>query len=385
MKRILRPRFAWVMPLLLLMTACAQDAPQDTLQPRGPIARDIDNLSDPVFLVAGVVFVIVEFGMLFLLWRFRARKDDDPDSAPAQIHGNTKIELGWTIGPALILTPIAFFTIVTVFAIQAKADDATMTVEVIGQQWWWEYRYDTDDDGEADIITANDLIIPAGQTIELDVQSRDVIHSFWIPALNGKKDAVPGRTQGLTVEADEPGTYVGQCGEFCGLSHSYMRQRLIALPESDFEDWAAHQREDAQMPTSGDALAGAELFQTTCSNCHLARGINDEQHADALEQNDGRVLTVPGSAPDLTHFASRGAFAGAMFNLWVTENPAGVVQWDEIGGELNREELEAWLRDPPGQKPMDAVLDSPDSRGMPNYNLSEDQIDLLIAFLETLD
>jgi cytochrome c oxidase subunit II len=139
------------------------------------------------------------------------------------------------------------------------------------------------------------------------------------------------------------------------------------------------------MPTSGDALAGAELFQTTCSNCHLARGINDEQHADALEQNDGRALTVPGSAPDLTHFASRGAFAGAMFNLWVTENPDGVVQWDEIGGELNREELEAWLRDPPGQKPMDAVLDSPDSRGMPNYNLSEDQIDLLIAFLETLD
>jgi len=164
-----------------------------------------------------------------------------------------------------------------------------------------------------------------------------------------------------------------------------MRQRLVALSEADFEEWAANQLEDADMPTSSDAQAGAELFATTCSSCHLARGINDEQYADVLDDQGGQANVVSGTAPDLTHFASRGAFAGAMFDLWIDADDDAVVQWDEIGGELNREQLEAWLRDPPAEKPMDATLDDPNSRGMPNYNLSEEQIDLLVAFLETLD
>ncbi|MGH9213836.1 MAG: cytochrome c oxidase subunit II [Acidimicrobiales bacterium] len=380
-----------VLPLLLLLAACAEDAPQDTLEPKGPIAREIDNLVNPVFIVAGVVFVIVEFGMLFLLWRFRRRKDDDDTTAPAQIHGSSVLEWGWTIVPALILLFVGIGTVATVFAVQAKADDTTMSVEVIGQQWWWEFRYDTDGDGETDIVTANDLVVPAGQAIGLDVQSRDVIHSFWIPALNGKKDAVPGRTHELVVEADEPGTYVGQCTEYCGLSHAYMRQRLVALSEPDFEAWVANQVEDADMPSDGDAAAGADLFTTTCSSCHLARGVNDDEFAEEVEANPvapGSAFVEPGVAPDLTHFATRGAFAGATFDLWVDQDDDAVVDWDEItgdGAQLNRDDLEAWLRDPPAEKPMAATLDDPHSRGMPNYNLSEEQIDLLVTFLETLD
>jgi cytochrome c oxidase subunit 2 len=224
------------------------------------------------------------------------------------------------------------------------------------------------------------MVIPVGVPVYLDIESRDVIHSFWIPALNGKKDAVPGRTHHLTLEADEPGTYVGQCTEYCGLSHAYMRQRLVALPQDEFDEWLDHQQEPAEMPTGGDAQAGAELFTSSCSRCHLARGIDDEEYADLGNGDD----VLSGHAPDLTHFASRGSFAGAIFDLWVTDDPDGIVQHEDIGGELNREALEAWLRDPPGEKPMAAETEGV-SRGMPNLELSEEQIDQLVAFLETLD
>jgi cytochrome c oxidase subunit 2 len=362
-----------VVTLVLFLTACASDAPQDTLEPKGPISRDINNLVGPVFLVAAVVFVFVEVGVLYLVFRFRRRRDDD--DLPAQTHGNTKLEIGWTVLPAAILGVVALGTVSTLFSINDKESDG-VTVEVVGHQWWWGFKYDTNGDGEPDITTANDLVIPAGQNVELAITSEDVIHSFWIPALNGKKDAVPGRTSPLMLNADEPGTYVGQCTEFCGLSHAYMRQRVIALPQDEFEAWLDHQQQPAEEPTEGDAAAGAELFTTQCSRCHLARGINDDQYEEEGSGND----LVAGEAPDLTHFASRGAFAGATFNLWEDQDGDDIVEEDEIGGELNRIDLEAWLRDPPGRKPM-----APERRGMPNLQLQEEQIDQLVAFLETLD
>jgi len=386
-----RRALALVAPLLLLLSACASDAPQDTLDPAGPIARKIDNLVNPVFIVAAVVFVLVEFGVLYLVLKFRQRKDDDPDELPGQTHGNTKLEIGWTVLPALLLGFVAFATLATLFDINNTKDD--LTVQVTGQQWWWEFTYDTDGDGEftdEDVLTANDLVIPAGQNVGLEITSRDVIHSFWIPRLNGKKDAVPGRRQPLTINADEPGTYVGQCTEFCGLSHAYMRQRVVALPEDEFEAWLDEQQAEADEPTDEAAAAGAELFASQCSVCHLARGVNDDQFEEA---GDGTTELVSENAPDLTHFATRGAFAGATFNLWDDLDGDHIVEADEIGtdngGVFNRAALEAWLRDPPAEKPMDPVTPEQveagqQGRGMPNLNLSEEQIDQLVAFLETL-
>jgi cytochrome c oxidase subunit 2 len=389
-----RPRraLALVVPLLLLLSACASDAPQDTLDPAGPIARKIDNLVNPVFIVAAVVFVLVEFGILYLVLKFRQRKDDDPDELPGQTHGNTKLEIGWTVLPALLLGFVAFATLATLFDINDTKDDG-LTVQVTGQQWWWEFTYDTDGDGEftdEDVLTANDLVIPAGQNVGLEITSRDVIHSFWIPRLNGKKDAVPGRRHPLTINADEPGTYVGQCTEYCGLSHAYMRQRVVALPEDEFQAWLDEQQAEADEPTDEAAAAGAELFASQCSVCHLARGVNDDQFEEA---GDGTTELVSENAPDLTHFATRGAFAGATFNLWDDLDGDHIVEADEIGtangGVFNRAALEAWLRDPPAEKPMapvtpEEVEAGEQGRGMPNLNLSEEQIDQLVAFLETL-
>jgi cytochrome c oxidase subunit II len=393
--RSMRPRRAPALlaPLLLLLSACASDAPQDTLEPAGPIARTIDNLVNPVFIIAAVVFVLVEFGVLYLVLRFRERNDDDPDELPGQTHGNTKLEIGWTVLPALLLGFVAFATLATLFDITDIKDDG-LTVQVTGQQWWWEFTYDTNGDGDftdEDVLTANDLVIPAGQNVGLEIKSRDVIHSFWIPKLNGKKDAVPGSTHPLTINADEPGTYVGQCTEFCGLSHAYMRQRVVALPPDEFEAWLKDQQDKAAMPTDEEAASGAELFASQCSVCHLARGINDAQFK---EGGQGTTELVSENAPDLTHFVSRGAFAGATFNLWDDLDGDHIVEADEIGtangGHLNRAGLEAWLRDPPGQKPMDPVTPEQvaadeQGRGMPNLNLSEEQIDQLVAFLQTLE
>lgn len=368
-----RWRVGLLVPLGLLLAACADKAPLDTLEPKGPEARTIDKLVDPVFAIAGVVFIFVQFGVLFLVWHFRKRKDDD-GSLPSQIHGNTKLELGWTLLPALLLAGVGGASVLTLLDLDDQPAGA-QEVTVIGQQWWWEYRYDVDGDGEDDIVTANDLVIPAGEPISLTITSRDVIHSFWIPSLNGKRDAVPGREHPLLIEADEPGVYRGQCTEFCGLSHAYMRMRVVALSEDDYAEWEAHQQEGAAVPTDNLAAEGMETFRTTCSRCHLVEGEggNEDLHKGAD--------LVAGAAPNLTHFASRGVFAGGVFDLWVDGDGNGEIDIDERGGRLNRAALEAWLRDPPGEKPM-----YPQGlRGMPNLNLTDEQIDALVAYLETLE
>jgi len=367
-----RLRYALAVPVLLALTACAEDAPLDTLEPKGQYARAIDNLVNPVFIIAGVVFVLVQGGVIFMWWKFRRRPDDD--ALPTQTHGNFKLEIGWTIVPALLLAGVAVASVLTLIDLEDRPEGAK-EITVIGQQWWWEYRYDVDGDGEDDIVTANDLVIPAGESISLSIESRDVIHSFWIPALNGKRDAVPGRSHPLLLQADEPGVFRGQCTEFCGLSHGYMRMRVVALSPEDYAAWEAAQVEGAAVPSGSLARQGMEQFRTSCSACHLVRG--DGGNTDVF---NGAAL-VSGAAPDLTHFASRGAFAGALFDLWEDVDGSGEIEPDEIGEKLNVADLKAWLKDPPGRKPMAPG----DGRGMPNLNLTDAQVDALVAYLETLE
>ena len=207
-------------------------------------------------------------------------------------------------------------------------------------------------------FTANQMVIPAGEEIELSVTSRDVIHSFWIPALNGKKDAAPGRVHPWKLEADEPGVYFGQCTEFCGLSHSRMRMQVVAVTLDDFAAWVAEQLQPAAEPQAAAAQRGMEIYQSQCARCHVIDGFND---------NDGADL-VANAAPNLTHLMSRTTYAGGIFNMY------------EPDGSLDRTQLEAWLRNSPAEKPAYAE----GRRGMPAMGLDEGQIDDVVAYLTTL-
>src|SRR5687767_14867190 len=202
--------------------------PQDVLSNLdGQQARDVDRLWDIVFPIATVIFFLVQGLVVFVVWRFRARSDEDN---PVQVHGNAKAEIGWTIVPALILAVVGVFTVVTVFDINERADASeVLSVNVIGHQWWWEYEYPEQAAVEDAFVTANELVIPTGRDVQLRLTSADVIHSFWPPKLAGKVDTVPGRTNYMKVSADTPGDYSGQCAEYCGLSHANMRLKVTAL------------------------------------------------------------------------------------------------------------------------------------------------------------
>jgi len=371
-------------PLALLgatiaLAACSVDERQDVFTPEGENAEKINTLQVPVFAIAGVVGVLV-FALLgvAIVKGTRRRKDDAED--PVQLEGNFKLEIGWTILPALLLAVIAVFTVATLFEIDdADATDEAieaMEITVYGQQWWWAYEYDlnpADDDGP-EVVTANDLVLPAGTPVTLNIESRDVIHSFWIPALNGTRDAVPGRTHSLVLEAEEPGVYDGQCKEFCGLSHANMKQRAVALTMEEFLTWLEQQQEVQPMLDEGDpGYEGQQLFLARCTSCHQINGLESEDGEPIVVE--GSANLVAGYAPNLTHLMTRGVFAGALFDLYVTD--------DDGQTALNRTQLEAWLRNPGAEKEM-YLPEEGTPRGMPDLGLTEIEIDQLVDYLATL-
>lgn len=375
MNTLRRWRYAALAGTGLVLAGCASDAPQDTWKPEGPSAQQIDDLQRPVFYVAGVIGVIVIVAVAFSVIKFRDRPGRP---IPHQGHGNKFVEIGLTALSALILAVLAVPTVNVVFELADKPD-CNYTVQVVGQQWWWEFSYDNG------AVTANEIVIPAGEPICLRITSRDVIHSFWIPKLNGKKDAVPNRVHDWKIEADAPGDYWGQCAEFCGLSHANMRIRARALPKADFEAWYAAQIQPAAEPTSELALAGQAVFAQQCTGCHNIDGLTttDADGNVVPFEYTGENPLIAGAAPNLTHFATRSVFAGATWELYVDDPATPEDDSDPYLDDtpvLNRTQLEAWLRDPPGELPQ-----SPnDGRGMPNLNLSEEQIDALVAYLSGL-
>ena len=342
-------RLALLVPLVIL-TSCAKDAPQDTFQPEGKYAREIDNLQRPIFYIAGFVFVFVEGLIIFMIVKYRQRAAaDDPDDLPPQIHGNFKLEIGWTILPAVILAAVAAFTLPVIFDLAEKPKNA-LEVDVWGQKYWWGYEYPGEGNEQygieqAGIRTANELHIPAGVPVYLKLQSRDVIHSFWAPKLNGKKDVVPNRVHNWTLEADDPGVYSGQCAEFCGTSHAFMRLKVVAHDQAGWEAWLETMQAPVEAPTDGLAAEGHELFsQKGCAGCHQIDGQYEEVAADSPW------------APNLTKLFTRDCFAGCIYDLG------------------DRNELEAWLRNPQRKAGSLMVIGK----------LTEDEIDRLYAYLQTL-
>jgi cytochrome c oxidase subunit II len=342
-----------VLATAVLLTACSGD--QSALDPAGPYAQGPHDLIIPVMIIALVVFVLVQGLIVYSSWRYREREDDD-GSLPVQVHGNTRLEIVWTVIPAVILAIIAVPTVQMIFETMEEPEEEHLSVEVIGHRWWFEYYYP-----DFDIYTANELVIPAGTPVRLEMTAADqarspdrgVIHSFWIPALAGKQDLVPGQLTTLNLQADEPGRYLGQCAEYCGLSHVNMRARAVAYDEADWQTWIDEQTTPADVPDDGTLEAeGRELFhdlgeRPACASCHQA-------------WEDGN--RNPGQGPDLTHLMSREEFAGAIV-------------------DLDEENLRQWLEDPDSIKPMQYEVNG---IGMPDLDLSEDELDALVAYLMTL-
>ncbi len=385
---------------VVLLGGCARDAPQDFFQPEGANARMIDNLQKPVFIVAGIVGVIVFAAVAYAVVRFR----DRGQAMPQQTHGNQLLEIGLTILPALILIGVGIPTVSTIFDL-ARTDDTECIVNVTGQQWWWEYDYPVQEGcgGISEpIVTSGELVIPAGTNVLVRGTSRDVIHSYWVPKLNGKRDMVPGRVHTLRLHADQPGMYLGQCTEFCGLSHANMRNAAVALTPEDFETWKANQLADYEAPAEGTLEArGETTFTANCAYCHQVDGLSttapDGTVTPVIAAPDEFI--VAGAAPELTNLMTRTTFAGSTWwlltqecqdRLWAaTPEEFGALYLQGVTPEcLNEVDLREWIRDAPSKKPMDAGTDAQARydgkyRGMPNLGLSENQIDEIIAYLLT--
>lgn len=341
-------RLLGLLALAALLGACSfieiQDAPLDSLDPRGPFARRIDDLFWPVFWIAVVIFFLVQGAILVAVFLFR---DREGRKEAKQLHGSPKLEILWTVIPALILAGVAVPTTAAVFDL-TECDPAAMEIEVIGHQWWFEYRYP-----DAGVTTANVMVIPAGEEVCAVMTSDDVLHNFWIPQLNGKRYLVPGQTTYLRLQADEPGEYWGHCAEFCGLSHSLMRARVVAMPPGEFDAWVAGQQTPAMLPSEGTPeWDGYQVFLAKgCTQCHSVRF-----------DDDSASNVIPADAfngPELTHFASRGVFAGAVL---------------PEADETRSAALKRWLADPPTVKP---------GSFMPDLALTEVEIDALIVWLES--
>src|SRR5262245_19785236 len=292
-----------------------------------------------VLAICAAIFVVVGGLLAYTIFRFRRRPEHE-NLEPPQVYGSNQIELAWTVIPILIVLVITLATTRTIFDVQgALPPPDTVNVTVVGHQWWWEIRYP-----DLGIVTANELHVPITESGNrrptfLNLESADVAHSFWVPQLAGKIDLIPNRHNQMWIEPTQPGTFVGNCAEYCGMQHARMLLRVIAHSPDDFQKWVAAQK---QPPVDNPQLhAGRDIFfSTSCVNCHAIK------EAKANGQ----------FGPDLTHLMSRETLG------------AGVIA-------NNQENLRAWVRDPQRIKP--GAL-------MPNMQLTDGELDQMVAYLSSL-
>ena len=314
----------------VLVAACSPQHPQSTFGYAGPVARDQGNLFLLIFWIAVAVFIVVEGAIIYAAIRYRRRDD----KIPKQVHGNTKLEITWTVLPSIVIAAIAVPTIIGIWEQQRGAPTDmgdVLEVEAIGHRWWFEFRYPNQE-----VVTANEMHIPVGRPVNVQLASQDVIHSFWVPKLAGKIDMVPLNDNLLWFIAEEPGIYDGQCAEFCGIAHAHMRFRVIAHPEEDFQNWVAGMRTPPEPFETGSAeQQGQTLFATHCKTCHTDDSWRQDAYSLEIQQQDSRWATWLDdiensrivSAPNMTHYSQR-HFLGA----GIKEN--------------SRENLIKWIADP---------------------------------------
>jgi cytochrome c oxidase subunit 2 len=300
-----RPK-CWLSAAALALAGCGGPFSQSTLHPASDFARAIDQLFTGIFWWAAFVFAVVEALLIFALIRYRHRPGR-PASKP--LHGHTVLEIAWTLAPALILVFVAVPTVHTIFTTAGDAPPDALQVQVIGHQWWWEYRYP-----DLGIVSANEMHLPVAKAVQVSITSADVIHSFWAPAMGGKRDAIPGRVNRIAFRPDTVGNYSGQCAEFCGASHANMRLRVLVESDADFQAWVKTERAGpvAPAPASPADHGKAVFSRNACLGCHTIQGVS------------------PGIiGPNLTHVGSRTTIAGGMLPndsahlaSWIADAPS---------------------------------------------------------------
>jgi cytochrome c oxidase subunit 2 len=315
------------------------DGVTNIFRPLSQPAQEIKETSFLVLVVCAVIFIVVGGLLVYSIVRFRHRAGDEA-SEPPQVYGSNQIELAWTVMPILIVFVLILVTSRTIADIQNREPPpGAVQATVVGHQWWWEIRYP-----ELGIVTANELHVPAStvdsrQPTFLKLLSADVAHSFWVPQLAGKTDLIPNRENRMWIEPTKPGTYLGNCAEYCGTQHARMLIRVIVQSPDEFVRWVKDQQQSASEDTS--AAEGRKAFlANSCVNCHTIRGTSAQ----------GKF------GPDLTHLMSRETLAaGAVPNT--------------------ADNLRQWVRDP--QKAKVGCL-------MPNMQMTDQEVDQLVAYLQTL-
>lgn len=354
-------RLARALPAVaLFLLGCAENYPQTTLNPRGDFARLVDELFTTTVIWAVVAFVLVEGALLVAIWKFRGRPDD-PE--PKQVHGNTMLEIIWTAIPAFILVMIAIPTVKTIFRTSDYATgEDVVQVEVIGHQWWWEFRYP-----ELGVVTANEMHVPVNRTVNLKMTTVDVLHSFWVPQFSAKRDVFPKRYTPLWFKAEVTGTFPGKCAEFCGIQHGKMAFNTVVQTQEEFDAWVARQRVGSPLVNAGVVAPDTTVPADSAAAAARVEADTVEARGRALFQSAGCIgchamvgTPVAGVAdmrgPNLSHVGSRQFIVGG----WIPNTP---------------ENLGTWLSNPDSVKQGTLMV-------LPR-KLSPDEIATLVAYLRS--
>ena len=308
---------------------------QSVENPASYQAEKINKLFNYFNIAAAAMLLLVCFLVIFICIKFKAKKGDE--SMPKQTTGNKKVEALMIGIPTLLLAWFFYQSLTTMHAV-ASSVPAGKEADIIitGHQWWWEVDYP-----KANVITANEVHLPVGKHLLMEMRSADVIHDWWVPQLGNKMDLVPEMTNYLWLDINKPGEYIGACSEFCGAQHAWMRINVIAENENEFQKWLAENSKDAIVPKDSLAIKGAEIFQTqTCASCHRIQG----------------TTATSAVGPDLTHVASRSELlTGLMKN--------------------NEENLYKWISHPQEVKP---------GARMPDFKYGKDSVNAIVHYLAQL-
>jgi cytochrome c oxidase subunit 2 len=322
----------------LLLAGCA--GWQSSLDPHSSQASHLADLIWFFTLVCGFIWLVVLAALIFVLTRRRPGVDEiSPEETQRQLSRKSLVVTVLVLLTVVILAIFGFASFYTTRDF-AWSNRHTLTLKVTAQQWWWQVEYQNEDASQI-LTTANEIHIPVGKPVTLELDAADVIHSFWVPNLMGKQDMIPGRKNFITIQADRPGIYRGQCAEFCGLEHAKMAFLVVAQPQEKFEAWRRNGLEPAKIPGAPQRRRGMEIFEHgPCASCHTIGG------TDAAGQ----------TGPDLTHFGARATIAAGLLH----NTPRN---------------LDRWLADPQEVKP---------GANMPEVPLSPEDRAALVAYLEGL-